>query len=491
MRERIRRRMFPLIASVGLVLVGMFTSTWGPTLLGRSEWALPYDLWGTLIATTRLAHGNIGGVYAPPTGLISLPGAAVILLPCAALISAFHLSLAIPGPANLHPAVWLLAGPYQIAIGCLPLFAADALAERLEVPRWTRGLLALAGAGVLWSVCARWGHPEDAVAVGLLLYAVLAQGNGRTALAGWLAGAAVCVQPLVLLALPIMLALLPWRRMPAFLVRAALPSAVLVAAAAIANWHDTYQSVTSQPDSPVINHPTIWTSLAPQIANHNVAAGPFRLATIVLACLCALAIRRRWAEYLGQEGPPREPKGAPVPGVRSSPASQRARRYLDRGARRFVPSDEGRHRPQAPGGERGGTAVCAERRGKASATSARRRTGEILPDQLLASVLWWIALALALRSFFEPVMVSYYPWPPMAVALIPAATLGWRRLLAAGLLAGALTGAAQGPSHDYWIWWAPIVAGLIALLVMSWPRPSALAPRRSVKADAQPAARVT
>ena len=169
------------------------------------------------------------------------------------------------------------------------------------MPRWTRGLLALAGAGILWSVCARWGHPEDAVAVGLLLYAVLAQGNGRTAAAGWLAGAAVCVQPLVLLALPVMLALLPWRRMPAFLVRAALPSAVAVAAAAIANWHDTYQSVTSQPDSPVINHPTIWTSLAPQIANHNVAAGPFRLATIVLACLCALAIRRRWAERLGQQ----------------------------------------------------------------------------------------------------------------------------------------------------------------------------------------------
>jgi hypothetical protein len=397
MRERIRRRMFPLIASVGLVVVGMFTTTWGSTLMGRSEWALPYDLWGTLIATTRLAHGNIGGLYAPPTGLISLPGAAIILLPCAALITAFHLSLAIPGTANLHPAVWLLAGPYQIAIGCLPLFAADALAERLEVPRWTRGLLALAGAGILWSVCARWGHPEDAVAIGLLLYAVLAQGNGRTALAGWLAGAAVCVQPLVLLALPIMLALLPWRRMPAFLVRAALPSAVLIAAAAIANWHDTYRSVTSQPDSPVVNHPTLWTSLAPHMAGQNVAAGPFRLATILLACLCALAIRRRWAEYLSREGSP-------------------------------------------------------------------------WPADLLAAVLWWVAFTLALRSFFEPVMVSYYPWPPMAVALIPAATLGWRRLLVAGLLAGCLTGAAQGPSHAVWIWWAPLVAGLIVLLALSWPR---------------------
>jgi hypothetical protein len=417
MRERIRRRMFPLIASAGLIAVGMFTTTWGPTLIGHSEWALPYDLWGTLIATSRLAHGNIGGLYAPPTGLISLPGAAVILLPCAAVISALGLSLAIPGPANLHPDVWLVAGPYVIAIGCLPLFAADALAERLGVPRWPRALLAAAGAGILWSVCARWGHPEDAVAVGLLLYAVLAQGNGRTALAGWLAGAAVCVQPLVLLALPIMLALLPWRRMPPFLVRAAVPSVVLVAAAAIANWHDTYQSLTSQPDSPVVNHPTIWTSLAPHLANTNVAAGPFRLATIALACVCALAIRRRWAARLE-------------------------------------------------------TTANHEISGMSWRDSARHSGGDqAWPTPLLASALWWIAFALALRSFFEPVMVSYYPWPPMAVALIPAATLGWRRVLAAGLVAGGLTGAAQGPSHAVWIWWAPIVAGLIVLLAISWPRP--------------------
>jgi hypothetical protein len=399
MRERIRRREFPLIGSVAFVLIGMLTTTWGPThLLSRTEWALPYDLWGTLVATSRLAHGNIGGIYAAGTGLISLPGAAVILLPAAGLISAFGLSLQIPGPHNLHPGVWLIAGPYQMALSCMTLFAADALAERLGVSRWKRGLLTGASLGILWSVSPRWGHPEDAVAVGLLLYAVLAQSNDRLALAGWLTGCAVCVQPLVLLALPIQLAVLPWRRMIPFLVRSAVPSAVLLAAAGIADWHDTYTAVTSQPNSPVINHPTIWTSLAPQMANQNVAAGPFRLATIVLACLCAVAIRRRWQAQA-------EPDGG----------------------------------------------------------------GGVWSAKLLAEMLWWVAFALALRSFFEPVMVSYYPWPPMAVALIPAATLGWKRLWATGLLAGGLTGAAQGPSHDVWIWWAPIVAGLIVLLAISWP----------------------
>ena len=102
-----------------------------------------------------------------------------------------------------------MAGPYQIALCCVTLFAADALAEQLGVRFWKRGLLAGASAGILWSVSARWGHPEDAVAVGLLLYAVLAQARARLGLAGWLAGAAVCVQPLVLLAIPVLLALLP------------------------------------------------------------------------------------------------------------------------------------------------------------------------------------------------------------------------------------------------------------------------------------------
>src|SRR6201996_3484631 len=138
----VRRRILPLLASAGLLLVGMLTTTWGPTLVGKKEWGLPYDLWGTLIAATRLAHGNIGGIYAPGTGLISLPGAAVILVPAAALISALGLSLAIPGPSNLHPPVWLVAGTYEIALCCIALFAADALAEQLGVRFWKRGLLA-------------------------------------------------------------------------------------------------------------------------------------------------------------------------------------------------------------------------------------------------------------------------------------------------------------------------------------------------------------
>ena len=489
MWERLKRRMIPLIGSVLFVLIGMFTTTWGPThLLGRAEWALPYDLRGTLIGTVRLAHGNIGGIYAAGTGLISLPGTAVILLPCAALINALGLSLQIPGPHNLHPAVWLVAGPYQMAVSCAVLFAADALAERLGVTRWKRALLTVVSLGILWSPSPRWGHPEDAFALGMLLYAVLAQSGrpmAKTAtvsgtqtahhlpgerppvrrwparpdgivLAGWLTGLAICVQPLVLLALPVQLALLPWRRMVPFLVRGAVPSAVLLAAAAIANWHDTYLSVTSQPNSPVINHPTIWTSLAPQMANQNVAAGPFRLATIVLACLCAIIVRRRWQTWLRQAAPP-EPPALPVPTTPSASGPP----YTA-----VLPSTASPYGTASPHATANWPSTTGWPR------TADTPGSRPWPSPLLAEALWWVALTLALRSFFEPVMVSYYPWPPMAVALIPAATMSWRRLWAAALLAGGLTAAAQGPSHAVWIWWVPLVAGLVALLAISHPKPT-------------------
>src|SRR5262249_4105409 len=173
---------------------------------------------------------------------------------------------------NVNPTVWLLAGPYQIAVSCVTLFAADAIAERLGVTLFKRAALAAAGAVTLWNVSVLWGHPEDAVAVGLLLYGVLALSE-RPA---WLTGAAAAGQPLGLLALPVMLMLVEPRRLAGYLARAAAPSAVLLAAAAAANWSATTHAVTSQPNWPTVDHPTPWNSLAPHLSGGGGPAGPGR-----------------------------------------------------------------------------------------------------------------------------------------------------------------------------------------------------------------------
>jgi len=292
---RLARRVLPLLATVGLLLIGMCSTVWwGPAMIGKTAWSLPLDLWGTLEAANRLLHLHPGGLYTQPTNLVTLPGAVVILLPLVAVIDVTGLSLALQSAANPQPAVWLLAGPYEIALSAVVLFAADAIAEHLGLDRRRRAALATAEAVALWSVSVRWGHPEDAVSVGLFLYAILALAKSRRRRAAWLAGAAIAIQPLVLLAVPVVAMTIPLRRVPGFLIRAAAPAAVALAAAAAANWNATYAAVTNQPNSPIINHPTPWESLAPHLSRGLVAAGPARILAILVACGCGAVAGRRW-----------------------------------------------------------------------------------------------------------------------------------------------------------------------------------------------------
>jgi hypothetical protein len=386
------RRLFPLLATVVLIVIAMTSAIWfGPGLAGSTGWALPDDLWGTLTAAQRLAHLDLSGLYTQPTGLVSLPGTALILVPVVAIIDAAGIKLQAPTVQYDHPTAWLLAGPYEIALSAVVLFAADAIAEHMGVTRSWRSLLATAEAVALWSVSARWGHPEDAVAVGLLLYGILALSRSHAGQSGWLIGAAVAVQPLVLLAVPVIAAAVQPRRLPGFLARAAAPAAVLLGAAAWANWGATVNAVTRQPNSATVNHLTAWTPLSPHLGGGMVAGGPGRVLAIVAACCCAVVAGRRWHEL--RQGSPWEP-------------------------------------------------------------------------QALEDVLWWSAVALALRSVFESVMVSYYVWPVLAIAPLAAAR-AWPRLLAASAAATVVTFASQASWHNPWTWWLPMIAGLGVTLFLA------------------------
>jgi hypothetical protein len=380
------RRLFPLLATVGLIVIGLAGTIWGPRFYGKSDWAVPDDLWGTLIAAQRLIHLDLGGLYTAPTNLISFPGTAVILIPAAAVIDAAGLPLH-AGHQGPHPYEWLFIGGYETAISAVALFAADAIAERLGAAWPKRLLLAAAGATAMWSVSVRWGHPEDAVAVGLLLYAVLALRESRPHRAAWLAGAAVAVQPLVLLAFPVLVAVIDRKRVTGFLVRAAVPAVSLLAAAAAANWPATISRVASQPNAPAIDHPTPWIYLAPQLSDGSVAAGPGRSLAVVAALGCGVFLWHR---------------------IRAAPAR-------------------------------------------------------------LEELLWWAAVALALRSAFEPVMVAYYLWPPLAVALAAAAA-DWSRLLPAGAAAVVLTFFSQILWRNPWAWWTPMITVLVLALAFARPR---------------------
>ena len=389
---RVKRRFYPILATLGLIIIGMSSSLyWGPHLAGLTAWALPHDLWGTMIAADRLLHGHLGALYTQPTGLITLPGGALILVPIAAVLDWAGLSLHVPGH-GADPTSWLYAGPYQCAISAVPLFAADAIAEHLGLPARRRLLLAAAGAVLLWNVTIRWGHPEDAVAVGLLMYAVLSLAKAeKPSRSAWLFGLAVAVQPLVLLALPVVLAVMKPSRIAGYVTRAAIPGVVLLGAAAIANWHATYVAVTSQPNWPNVDHPTPWLALATRLPNGAVAAGPSRILAIVVACGFATLVWRQ----------------------------------------------------------------CR---------AAREPTA--WDSQTLLQVLWWVAIALAVRSAFEPVMVAYYVWPSLAIALVTAAATG-SALFNTAVVAAIITFTSQSTWRNPWTWWAPLFAGLCVTLYLA------------------------
>jgi hypothetical protein len=188
---RLRRRALPLAVTLAFVVIGMsFSLFWAPVVRHHQYWITPGDLWGTYRAAHFVGWGDLGGVYGSGTALVTFPGILLVLAPVAMLTGALGLSESFPRFLP-HPSAWLVLGPFEMILSAVALFACDALAERLGVGRGaTCCPLPGRSAVLLWNVAVIWGHPEDALAVGLALYSLVFAFDGRWTGAGWLFGAA-------------------------------------------------------------------------------------------------------------------------------------------------------------------------------------------------------------------------------------------------------------------------------------------------------------
>jgi hypothetical protein len=201
--------------------------------------------------------------------------------------------------ANLyvpHPQVYLLLAPYELLLSCSALFACDALAERLGVSGRRRAVLGIVEGVLLWNVSVLWGHPEDAVALAFVLYALVFAFDQRWTGTGWLFGAAFAMQPLVVLTLPVLLVMGGRRRVLGLLARGILPAAAVTLPSLATNFHATVHILTTQPTWPASNHRTPWTGLAPVLTragpNTTVGGGPVRIVAFVLAATVGWWTRR-------------------------------------------------------------------------------------------------------------------------------------------------------------------------------------------------------
>jgi hypothetical protein len=401
-----RRRIVPIVCMVAIVATTMaYSLLWGP-LVAHSAWITPGDIWGTFRTAQFVAWGDIGDVYSSGGALVSLPGISIALAPAAFLVN--HLGLAVGFPfAIAHPTAWLVIGPYEAALGAIVLIPLDSLAEELGMSRGARLVSTIAEAVALWPLLALWGHPEDSVALAFAVWGLVAALHGRWRAVGWLFGLALVMQPLVVLMLVVVVAMVPTREWPKLALRSALPALALVAIPLAESWRQTTTALFKQPNYPTVDHPTPWLSLAPVLSKtrvirighigqgtspsgvsrfttgivhsvygETVAAGPGRLIALALACLIGVYVYR------------------------------------------YRPT---RHQ-----------------------------------------VVWLCCVALSLRCVFEAVMNPYYLWPPVALALILVVRSKWRF----GLAVAAGTGLTYWSYRHLgpWEWWAPVII-LLALVV--------------------------
>ncbi len=173
------------------------------------------------------------------------------------------------------------------------------MAEELGADPIRRAALCLIEAFVVFYVVTMWGHPEDLVALAAAVYALLAMFRHRWSLAAWLWGAAIVVQPLVLLMAPLAFVRTPRTQRLRVWCIAAAPAAVLVGTPLLVQWGSTSKVLLQQPNFPYLDQATPWVALAPHLSRLSVGAGPGRLLAIVGSLALAVMAARRCPSPVG------------------------------------------------------------------------------------------------------------------------------------------------------------------------------------------------
>jgi len=278
------RRKWAVVVTVLYIAVSLaFCFLWGPVVRHQAIWVIPGDIWSTYRDAHLVGWGNIGGIYNPSYGLLTFPAVVVVLAPVAMVTGHFGLTESLGTFTVLHPSAWFWLGPATLLLGASCLFAFDAMAEELGIGRGKRILLLTGEAVIVFQVVTLWGHPEDMVAIGLATYALLMGSRGHWRSTGWLWGAAIAFQPLVLVLLPLALATVPRTSRLRLCLCSALPSAVLLAAPLSTQWKMTTGTLLHQSNRTDLNHPTPWIAFSSHLGPNLVSAGPGRVIALFAA----------------------------------------------------------------------------------------------------------------------------------------------------------------------------------------------------------------
>ena len=259
------------------------------------SWFVPGDAWTAWQGAQFVDHGWYAAMYRVMPSIPLFPVWPVVLAPFRALSGVLGLKggYAWDGIelSLFRASAWLLYGPICAIGASVVLFAGDALAVVLGATRRRRLLLTAALAALSFYVAIYWGHPEDLVATGLVLYAMLALHHDRTGRAGWLVGLALACQPLVILAVPVLLARLSKTTWVRFALRMVAVPVALLLPPFLTDFSATWKALGVQQTN-ILDHPTALVSLGHHVGN-VVYGGPVRLIVVVLVAVAAFFLARR------------------------------------------------------------------------------------------------------------------------------------------------------------------------------------------------------
>ena len=183
---------------------------------------------------------------------------------------------------------WFVILPIVTTIGFLPALAIDRLCELTGASASRRYAVTPLALIVLAWVSVWWGHPDDAIAVGFLMWATCTVLEGKTRKAGWLIGLGIICQPLIVLAIPILLAIVPAKRFIGFLIRIATPAAAALLLPLVGDPHDTIRQVIVQPA--MTDYKTPLLGLAPHVSAGQFAVpGAYMVSGGIVRSLSAVA----------------------------------------------------------------------------------------------------------------------------------------------------------------------------------------------------------
>jgi hypothetical protein len=220
-------------------------------------------------------------MYRPDGFYVAMPLFAILLAPVAAVGQALHLTESYPRTVA-HPTLWLVYGPYGLAMSLPLLYAVRALATEVGVRRGRVAIEVLVGLLAIGSISVVYGHYEDVLALGLVMLAVREALRGRS-LAGalWL-GVAIAVKQWALLALPEYVALCPpGRRVRALVASTALPAGLGLFTLAV-DWPHASRALFQARTFPQVGHAALWVSQRTQVlVGTPTRAGAFLVAFAV------------------------------------------------------------------------------------------------------------------------------------------------------------------------------------------------------------------